>query len=546
MRILCLRSGHDASATILNDGNIEYYFKEERYSRIKKDESIKNLIKILVDNYNLIGDIDYFNFSINEHIENMCHQDLEILRSLLYGSKQITYNAYQHHLYHASNAFYNSGFEKAIVFVADASGAPISINDEETFESESVYIAEYPCKFKPILKNYWTGLRLKNKKERKLIGDCTYNISSITNYITIGNLYNSAALASGGSVNDCGKAMGLSSYGESIDKSFDLLGIKGRELIMDYFSEESKFVDYLEFRTERLDTPNITESNYKKISDYCYEVQIQTTDYVCKIIGDAIKKTNIKKVCLSGGYAMNIVTNYELVKRYPDVEFYFEPLCDDSGLAVGSSMYFYRRISKDKTILKIKDTFNHGFNHDLSKYNSDQVANSKDISRLLFENKSVGIYGGISESGQRALGNRSILFNALNPNAKDIVNAIKKREWYRPFAAIVLKEDASKYFDDIFDNEFMTVCFPVKTNLIPGVTHVDKTCRVQTVSGGHLYDILQEFKKLSGHGILLNTSLNLSGEPLVESPDQAFDTLRNSTLDYLWFYQTKQLFKSPI
>jgi len=82
--------------------------------------------------------------------------------------------------------------------------------------------------------------------------------------------------------------------------------------------------------------------------------------------------------------------------------------------------------------------------------------------------------------------------------------------------------------------------------LIPGVTHVDKTCRVQTVSGGHLYDILQEFKKLSGHGILLNTSLNLSGEPLVESPDQAFDTLRNSTLDYLWFYQTKQLFKSPI
>jgi len=544
MRILCLRSGHDASATILNDGKIEYYFKEERYSRIKKDDGIKNIIKILIDNYHLFGTINFFKFDLNKHIADEYHEDLKILRALLYGSKQINYNTYQHHLYHASNSFYNSGFKKALVFVADAAGAPISNDKEDILESESLYIAEYPCSFKPILKNYWTALELKNKKIEKIIGDCVYNIFSITNYITIGNLYNSAALASGGTVNDCGKAMGLSSYGESLNKSFDLLGIDGRKLIMDYFSEEINLVDYLEFRTERSYTPNITKSNHKKISDYCHEVQTQTTEYVCKIVGDAIKKTNIKNVCLSGGYSMNIVTNYELVKRYPDVEFYFEPLCDDSGLSVGSSMYFYRRITKDETILRIKDTFNHGFKHDVSEYTSGQIAKPKDIAQLLFENKSIGVYGGMSESGQRALGNRSILFNALNPNAKDIVNSIKKREWYRPFAAIVLKEDATNYFDDIVDNEYMTVCFPVKTDLIPGVTHVDKTCRVQTVSGGHLYDILKEFKKLSGHGILLNTSLNLSGQPLVETPEQAFDTLNNSFLDCLWFYQTNQLFKS--
>ena len=87
----------------------------------------------------------------------------------------------------------------------------------------------------------------------------------------------------------------------------------------------------------------------------------------------------------------------------------------------------------------------------------------------------------------------------------------------------------------------MTVCFPVKTDLIPGVTHVDKTCRVQTVSTGHLYDILLEFKRLSGHGILLNTSFNLAGKPLVETPEQAILTLCGSDLDYLWFYETKQL-----
>ena len=540
MRILSLRTGHDASATILNDGKVEYYFKEERYSRIKKDYNIECIMDLLIENNHLLDNIDYHDLNIAK--ANNIKKSL--LKAFLVGSKNIIVKKQNHHLYHASNAFYNSGFERSLVFVADSTGAQIN-NKTDAYESESLYIAEYPDKFTPILKNYWSHSPTKNKevkRVKKKIGDCEYNFKPLDYYITIGCLYNSAALACGGTVNDCGKAMGLSSYGESVNKSFNLLGINGREYIRDYFSEESKLVDYLDFKTERTYTPNITESNYKKISDYCYEVQIQTTEYVCKLIGNAIKKTNIKKVCLSGGYAMNIVTNYELVKRYPDVEFYFEPLCDDSGLTVGSSMYFYRRITKDKTILKIKDTFNHGFEHDLSKYNSGQVASPKDISQLLFNNKSVGVYGGVSESGQRALGNRSILFNALNPNAKDIVNAIKKREWYRPFAAIVLKEDAGKYFDDIFDNEFMTVSFPVKTDLIPGVTHVDRTCRVQTVSDGHLYEILKEFKKMSGHGILLNTSLNLSGEPLVETPEQSLNVLKKSSLDYLWFYENNYLF----
>jgi len=139
------------------------------------------------------------------------------------------------------------------------------------------------------------------------------------------------------------------------------------------------------------------------------------------------------------------------------------------------------------------------------------------------------------------LGNRSILFNALNPDARDIVNRIKKREWYRPFAAIVLEEDAHLYFDDVIPNPYMTVCFPVRTDLISGVTHIDNTCRIQTVSTGHLYDLLLEFKRLSGHGILLNTSFNLAGEPLVETPEDALKTLSSSTLNHLWFYDTEQL-----
>lgn len=132
------------------------------------------------------------------------------------------------------------------------------------------------------------------------------------------------------------------------------------------------------------------------------------------------------------------------------------------------------------------------------------------------------------------------------------MNKIKKREWYRPFAAVVLEEDANLYFDmgRIKSNPFMTICFPVNPEyikIIPGITHVDNTCRIQTISEEHtyMYELLQEFKKLSGHGILLNTSFNLAGEPLVETPEDALNTLNNSCLDYLWFEETNQLIKNP-
>ena len=185
----------------------------------------------------------------------------------------------------------------------------------------------------------------------------------------------------------------------------------------------------------------------------------------------------------------------------------------------------------------------HGVNHDITSYTGVTV-DTKEVVDLLYQNKSVAVFYGQAEAGERALGNRSILFNALNPDARDIVNKIKRREWYRPFAAMVLEEDAHLYFENSMPSRFMTLSFPVKSDIIPGVTHVDGTCRVQTVASGHMYDILREFKKLTGHGILLNTSFNLAGQPLVETAEEALKTLNESALDYVWFYETKQLFKS--
>ena len=532
MRILTLFSGHEASACLLEDGVVKNYYKEERYSKKKHAEGTRYIFnKILTE----LSDIDYALFSTQ-----LSQKDERKLRDIITSVnptiKFLKGSESQHHIYHASLAFYNSGFDKSIVFVCDAAGG---VHDE-IYEGESIYIAEYPSKFTPFYKSYWTvNTEVEDITTKK--NGCTYNIHNVLNtYPGIGNLYNTAALVIGQTVDDCGKAMGLSSYGSSNDKFGKLFSGKVLERIESYFSEYPELIKVLGGRDDVEYNMTITKDNYKFFADYCYEVQIQCQERVTKYIRHAIEKTGIKKVCISGGFGMNIVTNYHLIKQFPDVEFYFEPLCDDGGNSIGAAMYSYRKLSKDTAVRPITTTSYHGEQHDVSRYVGETV-DLKGIASLLYNNKSVAIFKGHAEAGQRALGNRSILFNALNPDARDIVNRIKKREWYRPFAAIVLEEDAHLYFDDVISNPYMTVCFPVRTDLIPGVTHIDNTCRIQTVSTGHLYDLLLEFKRLSGHGILLNTSFNLAGEPLVETPEDALKTLSSSTLDHLWFYDTEQL-----
>lgn len=535
MRILSITSGHDASATIINDGRVELFLKDERYSRIKHSAGCDTLFSRLIYK-NKLNDLDYYRIASADG-EKAANKREFILRSFSPNIKEYRLSK-EHHLFHGSLSFYNSGFDKSLLIVIDAAGGYVN---NEVFECDSVYVAEYPAKFTPIYKKYWSSNRKQETKERVLDG-CDVFVSYVRDHISIGNLYNSAALSIGQTLNDCGKAMGLSSYGKPIE-NFNLFRRKPVELILDYFKDYPKLQELLDFKTDDRFYLDITKDNYQFFANYCYEVQRQCMEQVCSLVEKYVNKTNINNVCLSGGYAMNIVTNYELKKRFPNVNFYFEPLCDDTGLSIGSAMYIYRRLTKDDRIIPIETTSYHGFGHDVSKYTGD-TKDISDIAKLLHQNKSVGVFYGHAEAGQRALGNRSILFNALNPDAKDIVNKIKKREWYRPFASVVLEEDAHLYFEDITSNPYMTVCFPVKSDIIPGVTHVDGTCRVQTVSSGHIYDLLKEFKKLTGHGILLNTSFNLAGQPLVETPEEAFDTLNKSALDYLWFYETKQLFKS--
>ena len=265
------------------------------------------------------------------------------------------------------------------------------------------------------------------------------------------------------------------------------------------------------------------------------------------MINKYIEKTGIKNVCITGGYGLNVVANHYYITQFPDVNFFFEPLADDTGNSIGAAMKCYRDTTLDNTIYKLEHTFFNGKKYLLDNIKGIDVSIS-DVAKLISNGKSVAVYNGLAEAGPRALGNRSILFDCRDKNAKEKVNKIKKREWYRPFAAIVLEVDAKKYFEmgRIEKSEFMTISFPVKdtaVDKIPGVVHVDNTCRIQTVTNDNIimFNLLNEFKKITDMGILLNTSFNLAGKPLVETPEDAFYTLRNSPLDYIWFPEISKL-----
>lgn len=186
--------------------------------------------------------------------------------------------------------------------------------------------------------------------------------------------------------------------------------------------------------------------------------------------------------------------------------------------------------------------------NEVTKFNIVDSDYSKVIDVIL-DQKIVAIFQGKTEGGPRALGNRSILFDPRNPDAQTFVNKVKKREWFRPFAGTIMKEYANEWIDmaGIDESPFMMYAFPVrkeKQKLIPGIVHVDGSCRMQTVTleeNFHFYKLIESFCTSTGVPILFNTSFNLGGEVLVNSIEDALDTISRSSIDYLYLPEKNQL-----
>lgn len=540
MKILGISPYHDSSVCLIENGEILSFYKEERLSKIKRDMyPFLSIDRVLAE----AGPAD---------IAIVCspsNGDYTLEPIKQYLSKKHSINviediSHEHHLQHASLAFYNSEFEKSLVFVIDRNG---SFLNPECRESETVFIAEYPDRLTSIYKSYWVSdmqfagnsLIDAQEKFKNHITNITVDIQSTHGIV---KTYESATTLIEQHPLENGKVMGLSSYGE-YNKDYDNLFIN--ETIGNYEKLSTKninnFYSSINPSIQCYSKKEIIEENYKFYADYSYAVQTQSQEAATKLIKKWTEITGITNVCVTGGYGLNVVANGFYQKHLPNINFYFEPLADDTGNSIGGAMLYYRSKTKNHSINGLKNTFFHGIEYPLDKIKGEPVDLDK-VVNLLVQQKTLAIYYKQAEAGPRALGHRSIIFDARNKDAKKIVNEIKKREWYRPFAAVMLKEDAEKFFyiSDFENSKNMTVNFQAREDakrIIPGVLHVDGSCRIQIITDESepIFQLLKKFKEKTGVGVLLNTSFNLAGKPLVETPEDAVWTLENSNLYGVWF-----------
>lgn len=323
-----------------------------------------------------------------------------------------------------------------------------------------------------------------------------------------------------------GKLMGLQSYG-SVDNNF-LLSLKDTSIynINELFNEQ-RWIDYC----------NSGLISYHKRINWIKTVHKRVEDILVDFFKSHANKNDV--ITYTGGVAQNVIWNTRLKKEFPNLV--IPPHCADDGLSLGA-LEWLRIKNKIKPFKFAKFPY---CQSDLGTKRPKDTTIKK-VAELLKEGKTVGWFQENGEIGPRALGNRSILFSPNVKNGKNIVNKIKKRETYRPFGATVLYEDSKKYFDIDFENPFMLYVADVKTNL-ECVTHIDNTCRIQTINNddSSLYELLKEYKRLTGDSVLLNTSLNVNGRPIAGCSVDAIELFKNSDLNVL-VIEDKIMEKPPI
>jgi carbamoyltransferase len=358
--------------------------------------------------------------------------------------------------------------------------------------------------------------------------------------------------------NDEWKLMGASSYGDPkryLGKIRQLVNLNnnGFELDLTYFNF------YQFHRPNRFTTklskllgikPNVSGVPLK---DYYYDlaasVQVVFEDIYIHLLRLLKKKTNLDKVVISGGCALNCVANGKILNATGFKKIFVPPFPDDSGCSIGAAFYVHNQLMNKKKKFYLRTNYLGPAYSDLEierilidyKINYKKSKNiTKEVANLISEGKIIGWFQGGIEFGDRALGNRSILADPRDSTMKDKVNKnVKYREEFRPFAPAILAEQVNEYFEKADYTPFMEKTYIIKKNQrkkIPAVVHVDGSGRLQTVSkdiNPIFYKLISEFEKISKIPIILNTSFNLKGEPIVCSPVDAIRTFFSSGLDYL-------------
>ena len=574
---------HDSAAAVIVDGKITAAAQEERFSRKKHDARFPiNAIKYVLEENNIkLSEIDYIvffekpflkferlletylafapkgfkSFSMSMPIwlreklfqKKLIFDELNQIDENFNDIKKIKFS--EHHYSHAASAFFPSPFKEAIVLTLDGVGE-------------------------------WATTTVSIGKENNL-----EIIKEIHFPHSLGLLYSAFTYYTGFKVNSGEyKLMGLAPYGEPIYKELilkELIDVKDDgsfRLNMKYFNyatgltmTNNKFAKLFGQKVRQAESELLTQFHM----DIAASIQAVTEEVVLKLTRDLSKEYNIKNLCMAGGVALNCVANGKILKDKVFENIWIQPAAGDAGGSLGAALaYWYKELKKPRTIDE-----NDGMSGSYlgPKYNNEIIENKlkdlkgvfkkfsdldliKEVAAQLNNQKTIGWFQGRMEFGPRALGGRSILADPRSEKMQKVLNLkVKFRESFRPFAPSVLREEVKNWFDLDCDSPYMLLVSEVKKSLqipmnddqknlfgidklnikrsnIPAVTHVDYTARVQTVheeTNKRYYDLIKEFNNLTSCPVLVNTSFNIRGEPIVNTIEDAFKCFMGTDLDLL-------------
>ena len=573
---------HDSAAALVVDGKIIAAAQEERFSRKKHDARYPfHAIKYILSEANLkLNDIDHivffekpflkferlletylafaprgfksFSLSMPIWLKEKLFQKkylFDLLKDQDENFNDIEKIAFsEHHYSHAASAFYPSPFEEAVVLTLDGVG-------------------EWAT----------TTVAIGKKNDLKILKEIHFPHS-------LGLLYSAFTYYTGFKVNSGEyKVMGLAPYGQPIykdlilEKLIDLKEDGSFKLRMEYFNyatgltmTNKKFSDLFGEPVRDSDKDQLTQFHM----DIAASVQAVTEEIILKLTKSISNEYKIKNLCLAGGVALNCVANGKILKNNIFKNIWIQPAAGDAGGSLGAALgYWYKELGKERKNYKdqmrgsyLGPSFdNNEIEKKLKSMNARFVKLEDEklietVSKELSNEKTVGWFQGRMEFGPRALGGRSIIADPRSERMQKELNLkVKFRESFRPFAPSVLIEDVSKWFELDQESPYMLLVADVKKELqipmsednkklfginklnvkrssIPAVTHVDYTARIQTVhkeTNQKYYSLLKKFKEITGCPILVNTSFNVRGEPIVCSIEDAFNCFMGTNLDIL-------------
>ena len=574
---------HDSAAALIMDGKIIAAAQEERFSRIKHDERYpKNAINYILKEGKIeLNQIDHIIFFEKPFLkfERLLETYLAFaprgfksfsmampiwLKEKLFQKKHL-YDLLQeqdksfnnidkikfseHHFSHAASAFYPSPFEEAIILTLDGVGewatttVAIGKKNKITMEKEIYFPHSLGLLYSAF--TYYTGFKV-NSGEYKLMGLAPYG-KPIYKDIIINNL-------------------------------IDLKDDGSFKLDMKYFNYATgltmtnhKFSDLFGQPVRKPEEERLTQFHM----DIASSIQAVTEEVVLKLTRDIAKEYKIKNLCLAGGVALNCVANGKILKDKIFNNIWIQPAAGDAGGSLGAALAYWHQELNQERIIKPTDDMKGSYLG--PKFENSEIKNELNLLKANFKEleedelieivadklnkeKTIGWFQGRMEFGPRALGGRSILADPRSENMQKELNLkIKFRESFRPFAPSILSEDVNNWFDLDVDSPYMLLVANIKKEIqiqmnaeqeslfgieklntkrskIPAVTHVDYSSRVQTVhkeTNPKFHKLINKFKKITGCPILVNTSFNIRGEPIVCSVKDAFQCFMGTNLDVL-------------